>query len=1506
MNFRLLIWIIVFIFLVNIVFAADGKNISFQTGATSSGVSAVQAATFNVSKWSDGDDTTYYSNGGYAPEGGQSQSIEFDCSIINCYITNLTIVGRSSQATGTVKFRNATTGVWFTYLVIDPFVNNNRYAIHYINISTGEGTGTGMGVSGVNLSFSVNSDVQMTEIGVINGTNESTVDTTKPVINGAVNISAPKINDVINFTANVTDDTDLFSVNWTVNLSTGTLYFNYSETGVSVEVSNKTTLTGVVGEDVINFTVFATDANNNVEQDSTLVTVEETTPPLGNSSVNNTAPRLNDVINITVNASDNLGLSTINITINFTTGIVYHNYSVSGTSVSIHNATTITDSRGNVLNITAWITDGVGLVFQNSTKITIANTPPSAPIIILPIANDYNTTTTDYPFNITFPADADGDAVTEIRWYINGALNHTTTGNTTFNATDGYYILDVSLFDNFGYGSNTTVNFTLDTTLAVLDSFNLTNNSLFSFVNTTIFSRVTDTNIYNFTFNLYNRSLDSLQSGFNASNNGGTNIQLEFTLNLTGLASGNYSLAINYSDTHTDEYIEEYDVTELATGFRFKTTENNDITIEELDRVGLIRKIVYSIFNNPNIETKKRFDRYAIEFGREDKKQTRVYRVRADKKIDIINSGYKGHLVVFNGLNGNWIDFENEDKESTINIARVNDYEVIVTVHSYSFNFNSIGGLNVVNTFYNMVVDNDLPYFPFQSFNNTLPNTNDDVDISFTCSDTVGLSTCIIAHNQSGTWVNVTNTTLSADFLQSINYTYTLDTTAADGETIGAMTCANDTSNMFSCSNIFSFQVNDDTNPVINGTLNKSITRIFVNDTINATFNVTDDHLLAFGQVIIFNGNERRFYNFTLSGTSDTFSQNFSIRDNPGIQYNVTGWVNDSFGNYKQNETLFTITRDMIVNVRNVHGNSTINNFSVKIFNSTFAENKSTINGSVDFNDIHTGLYSFNLTSDESGGYFNKTYINQNATNNLVGDLYQTIVYVTAVRRGTNISLSDFNASTPLAVNQSNSTGEMVLLLNATSHRISGFASNFSFDIIQNFSFSNVSENRIELEFYDMNISISIYSAINNTFLKNFTISLKGNNSPFSENLTADNQGNVTFSLTNNSYNITIDAPSHALLTTSFFESGASIFPNLTFSLIGLNSLNFSIYDEFLNKLIVFNTSIYVIGNTFAINQSTQTGNLYFQDLPAQEYRIRYQSDGFTERDHYVNVQNGSNNTIQLYLLGAGNSTDTTFTVQDENVKNLENATVKMLRYFSETNSYKIVAMSRTDSNGQSRIDVEQFNAFYYFIVSSGGVDILTTNPSRVIQTEITLTGLVGEDILKSRQNLHGISHELTFTNSSQQVRFIYSDTKNILKEACLIVTRITPQNTVEEYNTCQISSSGTIIYTANTSQSGTWKAVGRIETTTKSSPYVLEVITFFSEKSKTAFSKFGNMGLYLTSYFIMGLALLAAPVAWLSVLLATVGVIFAAMVGILGLGYTSLAAIVVLAALIMMRIRST
>jgi len=111
--------------------------------------------------------------------------------------------------------------------------------------------------------------------------------------------------------------------------------------------------------------------------------------------------------------------------------------------------------------------------------------------IISPLENLY-TNNQPLDFNISF---ADSGSSITIYYYINGILNQTSKTNTTFNASVGEYILNVSLFDGFSYSSNETINFAIDTAKPniILDKpeNNLVNDS-YQYVNITFNGTITD------------------------------------------------------------------------------------------------------------------------------------------------------------------------------------------------------------------------------------------------------------------------------------------------------------------------------------------------------------------------------------------------------------------------------------------------------------------------------------------------------------------------------------------------------------------------------------------------------------------------------------------------------------------------------------------------------------------------------------------------------------------------------------------------------------------------------------------------------------------------------------------------------------------------------------------------------------------------------------------------------------------------------------------------------
>ncbi len=1238
--------------------------------------------------------------------------------------------------------------------------------------------------------------------------------------------------------------------------------------------------------------------NSDVGTQDVCLVIIDTTPPIIQLGINNTAPSINEIVNISFNVTGE-PTGVVNVTINWTTGLTIYNYTVSG-DVDLHNITTITDTRGNVLNISVCAVDALDNYGCSSTKITVGNSI-STPTIILPTPDDYNNTNTNYPFNITFPADGDGDTIT-IYYYINGKLNQTSSTNVTFNASDGYYILNISLYDGIGFGTNATVNFTIDTILPILLVFNLTNNTLFEFnVNATFNITIQDTNPYNLTYRFYNSSNSSIFTGYNDIINSSTTISIVNLLDLTSLASGNYSMEINFSDTHTSEKIGDYDFRENSNGFIFDTAEGSRIEItDETANPNIFQRIIYLIFDNPNIKSVKKLDRYTLEFGISDKAETRIFRVLADKKINIIKgSEYKGHLTVSDGFSGNWIDFENDDKDSTVTITRVSEYEVLVYVTSKDFNFKSLGGLNIVNVFYNFQVDNDAPVVS-SSVNNTAPSINEIVNISANATDIIAVSTVIIGHNNSGSWVNVSNSTVTDDTTNIINLDYLLTITASQGSTIGTMACANDTFNQFSCGSVQTIQVNDTTIPTI--VTGNNATRFLSNLSINFTYNVTDNFLLSIGQVIITENDVIKYFNFSLTGTSAEFSQNFTISASAGDYINVTGRVNDSYSNSIQITTIFQVTKDLFVNASNSYDNTTILSFTATLSNASFSETQTTTDGSLNFSNIISGIFNLSILSDQNGGYHNATYV-INASNDFEARLHQAIVYFTAVRRGTDVAVLDYNLFMEKAANTSNSTGGLRFLLNASKFVVNGRSDDY-FDITLNITLGNQSTSRQVAEFYDINVSIAIFSVVNNSWLHNFSITLDGTS--FTETQTDSvgvDEGNLTFSLGNGTYNIEVMHPDFATAFFSFVLLSNDTFPNLTFSMLGLNSINFSVFDEITELLLPENASIILVSDDFFGNFTADDGKLYLQNIIAGDYRITYSALKYTQRDYFVSILNDSNQSIDLYLLSITNGTDVTFTVQDNSGNELTNATIRLKRYYISTNSYRIVAMARTNEEGEALIDVDFNDAYYELLVTFNEFSLRTIGTRIISLTRILTMDLIPPPF-DTVDAINDITTSLTFNNVSQTFSYVFTDLTGVNREATLDVIKTTPTTSDIVCTSTDTTSSGTLLCVVNTTNiTGTYTAKGFI---TISGNKILmrtkEISTGIVSQFKSVWGTQGIFFTILVAGVLGGLGAAISPAV--GIIMFIVGIAIASFLGMSIISMVFLAFLVLAAAIIIFKMK--
>ncbi len=424
--------------------------------------------------------------------------------------------------------------------------------------------------------------------------------------------------------------------------------------------------------------------------------IPDTTPPMSNISINDTSPKFNSVINVSGNVSDETALSYC---------WFYNNMSKTNSSLislsgtedfrNCWNTTVVNVSKGTPVLFTLYVNDTSNNLNWTTLNFTVANTLATVPTIISPIDNAaYSNVINDISLNVS-STDADGDTITYY-YFINGTLNATSTGNHSFNGTDGTYLFQVMTFDGEGYSANASATFTIDTVNPIIYPHPtlLNNNSVT--VNWTFMTQI------NFTdeFEIYsiNVTLENGTNVFFQANMGLTFYSLNTSFFL-GTEPGQ-SLTARVCDAHTAKAI---------TDLEYKDNEKNGLKY-------IMKKNQFAdedwviIYPEDNLAykkatTQKKTDRYSFKFNKlVPITSPESFIVESSHYIDVDTlQTYQGHLIIPGlGENGYWIDFEN-DQATGYQITRISDKKIRITIQGITgreVEFNSIGELNCVTETY--------------------------------------------------------------------------------------------------------------------------------------------------------------------------------------------------------------------------------------------------------------------------------------------------------------------------------------------------------------------------------------------------------------------------------------------------------------------------------------------------------------------------------------------------------------------------------------------------------------------------------------------------------------------------------------------------------------------------------------------------------------------------------------------------------------------------------------
>ena len=208
---------------------------------------------------------------------------------------------------------------------------------------------------------------------------------------------------------------------------------------------------------------------------------------------------------------------------------------------------------------------------------------------------------------------------------------------------------------------------------------------------------------------------------------------------------------------------------------------------------------------------------------------------------------------------------------------------------------------------------------------------------------------------------------------------------------------------------------------------------------------------------------------------------------------------------------------------------------------------------------------------------------------------------------------------------------------------------------------------------------------------------------------------------------------------------------------------------------------------------------------------MSYTSDKYAKREYYITFTSVINQSLNLYLLSLDNGTEVIFTVQDNSGNDLEDAIIRLKRYYLSSNSYITVAMSKANSEGKTIIDVDFNDAFYETLTTFESFTLRTIG-AKMIATTLILTMDLSADPFTTIDVIQDMTTSLSFTNSTQTFVYVFTDTSGSTRTGQLDVIKRSAASEVVVCTTTDTSVSATLLCQVNTTASpGTYIALGKI-----------------------------------------------------------------------------------------------
>jgi hypothetical protein len=536
-----------------------------------------------------------------------------------------------------------------------------------------------------------------------------------------------------------------------------------------------------------------------------------------------------------------------------------------------------------------------------------------------------------------------------------------------------------------------------------------------------------------------------------------------------------------------------------------------------------------------------------------------------------------------------------------------------------------------------------------------------------------------------------------------------------------------------------------------------------------------------------------------------------------------------------------TFTAQNIVNL------TSLNTFCVDYTGNGTGTN-CTESGSLTFGGV-TGLLTFNVYNVT--GYYNQSFTTQASSTgtNLKANLTQGYTVLDAYKLFLNTSILSFTATNNKASNTT-TNASLLLPVNTGTNLVSvSVPGNYTLNTTCTGTSTSITTCNVT-GVYDTMYNITATQS--GSPVSNFTI--QALNQTISASTTNFTSGTIAtlFLIQPYTYNITFTSNNHA--TQSAVLAANASTQTYNFNVLTTNTFNLTFIDEITQALVTDNVTLEVFSDDYSNNYTVLTNGSSFEIslLQPAQYTLRYRSANYNERDYIITLVNGTYNNIDLYMINISESSDVTVTVEATSGERVENATVKLLRYFVSCNCYRIVEMGKTSSAGQSIFWVQALEGYYKWSIEyQGTTEFLSTEPENINTDTRTFTINLGSDYYESYEAITSVTRVVSYNKASGALSFTWNDPSGIVTRACLDATFVngTRWDTVGE--NCNTGSAGSVILMLDNET--TYKYVATLTTSTQYSDYTQ---SGWLDKASLDYD-FGQVGSLLSGGIIIGIAMI-------------------------------------------------